>query len=321
MNPSRGDRASYPAPLDAIVLAGTDSNPRRLIAGRNKAFLELGGQGLVRRVVDALLAASSVGHVYLVGPKERLEQVLPVPSADITIVDQVGKMLVNTWAAIHACEANYTDQDAPPQERPLLFISCDLPLITAAAVDDFVGRCAQQDLLGGNPYALHVGVAEQEAVKPFYPQGGKPGIIRPYVHLSSARLRLANIYVGRPHRLSRQEFLQTGFSYRKAKDWRNVVSLARSFFSQSGGWHAAWLTLRLQATLMASRRPGWLYEKLRSGNTPARIERACSDVLGGSVRLVATPFGGLSLDVDEEEDYRVFRQRFDDWSGLIPPPG
>ena len=41
---------AYAVPLDAIVLAGTDDNPRRMIQGQNKAFLEIGGETLVRRI-------------------------------------------------------------------------------------------------------------------------------------------------------------------------------------------------------------------------------------------------------------------------------
>ncbi len=60
--------SAYPEPLDAIVLAGTDSNPRRMIEGQNKAFLEVGGEILVRRVVTALLDSSSIGDILVVGP-------------------------------------------------------------------------------------------------------------------------------------------------------------------------------------------------------------------------------------------------------------
>jgi len=45
-SPSRPD--AYPFQLDAVVLAGTHRNPKRLIADRNKAFLEVGGKKLVR---------------------------------------------------------------------------------------------------------------------------------------------------------------------------------------------------------------------------------------------------------------------------------
>ena len=309
--------AAFPAPLDAIVLAGTDSNPRRMIRGQNKAFLELGGQVLVRRVVQALVDAASIGLVIVVGPKDRLQQALEGLSSRVIIVEQVGKMLSNTWAAIHAAESRYFARHGNHDpERPMLFISCDLPLISASAVDDFVSRCAAEDNQSEINYSIYVGVNEESSLQAYYPDENEEGIIRPYVHFSSGLARLANIYVGRPRKLSHQEFLQAGFSYRKAKDWHNVMSLVWTFFRQAGSWKAAWLTLRLQATLMASKRKGRLYRRLRKWNTKERVEEASGVVLGGSVRIIVTPYGGLSLDVDEEEDYRLLSKRFSQWSSI-----
>lgn len=307
------------APLDAIVLAGTDTNPRRLLKGENKAFLEIGGQALVLRVVNALLEASTIGQVFVVGPSERLRQVLSGMPGRVTIVEQAGKMLGNAWQAIYASEARFRDlhgQDDP--HRPLLFISCDLPLISAAAVDDFVQRSAFEDSRQEMKFSMLAGVAEEVSLSRYYPADGKAGIQRPYVHLADCRVRLANIYVGRPRTLLHQEFLQTGFDHRKAEQWKNVLALAWHFLGQSGGWQAAWITLRLQATLMASRRKGNLYDRMRRGNLTERIERACSTVLGGPVRMVITPYGGLSLDADNEEDFEILSRRFADWT-LIGP--
>ena len=303
------------APLDAIVLAGTDTNPRRLIEGENKAFLEIGGEALVQRVVSSLLEASSIGHVFVVGPSERLRKVFSDQLQRVTVVEQAGKMLGNAWQAIYASEARCRElhgRDDP--QRPLLFISSDLPLISAAAVDDFVERCAIEDGRQETKFSMLAGVAEEASLSLFYPDGEHTGIERPCVHLADCRVRLANIYVGRPRTLLHQEFLQTGFDHRKAEKWKNVMALTWHFLGQSGGWQAAWITLRLQATLLASRRGGWPYRKLRRGNRTSRIERACSTVLGGPVRMVITPYGGLSLDADNEDDFRVLSERFGDWS-------
>jgi 2-C-methyl-D-erythritol 4-phosphate cytidylyltransferase len=87
----------YPQPLDAIVLAGTDANPRRLIEGQNKAFLRLGGEVLVRRVVLALLDASSIGNIFVVGPAERLREALGGLPPEVNIVEQSGGMLSNAF--------------------------------------------------------------------------------------------------------------------------------------------------------------------------------------------------------------------------------
>jgi hypothetical protein len=166
------------------------------------------------------------------------------------------------------------------------------------------------------------GVAEEASLASYYPDASGPGIRRPYVHLAECKVRLANIYVGRPRTLSHQEFLQTAFDHRKAEKWKNVVALAWRFLGQAGGWQAAWITLRLQVTLLAARGcKGVLYRLLRRGNATQRIERACSTVLGGSVRMVVTPWGALSLDADNDEDFQVLSRRFEEWRGRGPVEG
>jgi GTP:adenosylcobinamide-phosphate guanylyltransferase len=307
-------RAGYECPIDAIVLAGTHQNPRRLIDGRNKAFLDIAGRALVRHVVDALLDAEEIGEIFVVGPVSQLGAALQGTPACVHTVQQEGKMLTNTWAAIYASESRHVPE--PPertQARPLLVISCDLPLISGPAIDDFVRRCAAEDRASDQPYAMQVGVAEADGVAAYYPSAETPGIARPYVHLEFGRLRLANIYVARPRWLAHQDFLQTGFTLRKAKDWRNVLKLVFNVLSQPGGWGAAWLTLRMQLALMLSKGRGKWYRKLIAGNTREWVEKSVGDVLGGSVRVVITPYGGLSLDVDDEDDYRVLKARYDEW--------
>ncbi|GMR14557.1 MAG: hypothetical protein BMS9Abin30_0161 [Gammaproteobacteria bacterium] len=315
--PEHRKAEAYPFPLDAVVLAGTHRNPKRLIAGRNKAFLKVGEQVLLRYVVSALMDAKNIGQIFVVGPvEELLEELAGFPSR-VRVIAQRGKMLTNCWAGIEATEDGHRNDPAMPvKDRPILVISCDLPLVTGAAVDDFIARCARVDSESDTPVAMLVGVVDEPAVTPFYPDRDKPGIERPFVELAGGRLRLANIYVGRPRNLSHQEFLQTGFSYRKAKDWRNVVALAYSFFRRPHGWQSAWMTMRVQLTLMLSRGKGRLYRWLKAGNTEDRVEKCISEVLGGPVRIVVTPFGGLSLDVDDEEDYRVLDARYQDWAAI-----
>lgn len=313
--PCRSD--AYPFPLDAVVLAGTHQNSKRLIAGHNKAFLKVGGKTLIRYVIDALLAAESIGQVFVVGPAEELLGELTGYPSRLRIIAQRGKMLTNCWAGIEASEDEHRyDTVMPVNQRPLLIISCDLPLVTARSVDDFIGRCASADNASEVPFAMLAGVVDEPGVRPFHPDGAKPGIERPFVELEFGRLRLANIYVGRPRNLANQEFLQTGFSYRKAKDWRNVVALAFNFFKSHGGWQAAWLTVRIQLTLMLSKGKGYWYRRLKKGNTRERVEKSVSEVLGGPVKVVITPYGGLSLDVDDEEDFRILDARYEEWAAI-----
>lgn len=314
-SPCRSD--AYPFPLDAVVLAGTHQNPKRLIAGRNKAFLRVGGKVLILHVVDALLAAERVGQIFVVGPAEELLEELTGYSSRVRVIAQRGKMLTNCWAGIEASEdCHRYDPGLPVHEKPLLITSCDLPLVTASSIDDFICRCARLDNASETPYALLAGVVDEPGVSPFHPDRDKPGIKRPFVELEFGRLRLANIYVSRPRNLANQEFLQTGFSYRKAKDWRNVVALTFNFFKSQGGWQAAWLTIRIQLTLMLSKGKGYWYKRLKKGNTRERVEKSVSEVLGGPVKVVITPYGGLSLDVDDEEDFRILDACHEEWAAI-----
>jgi GTP:adenosylcobinamide-phosphate guanylyltransferase len=304
---------SFEEPIDAIVLAGTHSDPSRLILGQNKAFLDMDGQPLLRHVVDALTGAKSISNIFVVGPVEQVRDAMQGEPEKVHLVPQVGNMLDNGWAGIRASEAERAgDGRERDPMRPFLVISSDLPIISSMALDDFVARCADDEQSSNRTYGLMIGLADEDGLVPF----SENGIVRPFVELDFARVRLANIYVARPWQLSNQAFLQTGFGFRKAVHWRNVAGLALSFLSQDGGWQAAWLTLRLQATLLATRRGGRLYRRLRRWNTRERVEAGTGKVLGGAVRLVVTPFGGLSLDVDDGEDFRILTARYHEWMAI-----
>jgi len=305
---------SYPRPIDAVVLAGSPKNERHHVLGRNKAFLEVDGKPLVRRVVDALLRAGSIDRIFVVGPLPELVEALGGQTNRLRLVEQAGTMLKNAWAGFQASE-RLRATELPDPVRPVLFTSCDLPFISGAAVDDFVARCAAEDARDpAHPFAFLAGTAEEASLIPYYPQGERPGIVRPYVEVLTGRYRVANIYVARPHAMANREILQAGFSHRKAKDWSHVFGLAWTFFRQPGGWRGARTVLSLQAARLASRYPGRIYRALRRRNDRAQIESIASLILGGALRFVDTPFGGLSIDIDDEHDYRVVVQRFAEWA-------
>jgi GTP:adenosylcobinamide-phosphate guanylyltransferase len=283
---------AYASPLDAIVLAGTDDNPRRMIRGQNKAFLEIGGKTLVRRVAEALLQAATIGQVFVVGPSERLRRVLGDLGGRITIVEQAGKMLSNAWQAIYAAEARFREchgRDDP--QRPLLFISSDLPLVSAAAIDDFVARCAREDSRQPTLGAMLAGVAEEASLSRYYPDERGPGIQRPYVHLAECKVRLANIYVGRPARWRTRNFcrpVSTTARPSSGRTWWGWPGTSWVRPGVAGGVdHAA-----PAGDLLAARARRQALSQPAPRQSPQRILNACGMVLGGTVRLIITPWGG-----------------------------
>ena len=319
--PTRADIRPQPGPtpasfyaerVDAIILAGTHERADYLIQGRNKAGLELQGRPLLQWVVDALLRASSVDRIFIVGPVAELSRVVRKRPSRVRLVPQAGQLIANAWEGFQASEA--LRGASADTERPLLFLSCDLPLVTPAAVDDFVARCAERDRATPELAALLTGITEESSLVEFQRQGEEAGIERPFVEMRSGRYRLANIFIARPLRMGHREMLQHGFSHRKAKKWRHVLGLAWTFLRQRGRWRGAWMLALLSAARLASRWPGRVYRALRRRNTEERLEAAASLLLGGPLRLVVTPYGSLSIDVDDEADYRVLQERFADWA-------
>ncbi|MGD8377139.1 MAG: nucleotidyltransferase family protein, partial [Acidobacteriota bacterium] len=293
--PGPRPRSAYPESVDAVVVAGTHQNPRHLIRGRNKAFVALNGRLLVHGVVEALLEARTVDRVFVVGPVEELRRALaPLAGPRLRLVPQAGKLIANAWEGFRSSQRVLGGDLHANPDRPVLFLSADLPLIQPEAVDDFVARCAEADRrAAGGPGALLAGTAEEASLAPFYPRQDRPGIVRPYVELRSGRFRLANIYIARPLRMDNRQLLQEGFSHRKAKHWTNVLALAGAFFGKRGGWRGAWQVFTLWLAMRAARHPGRIYRALRRRNTEQGIEAIGSLLLGGRLKLVVTPYGGL----------------------------
>ena len=67
---------------------------------------------------------------------------------------------------------------------------------------------------------------------------------------------------------------------------------------------------------MLSKRKGRWYQRLKKGNTQERVERSISNTLGGPIKMIITPFGGLSLDVDDQEDFRILDACYKDWAAI-----
>ena len=119
--PDNREVKAYPFKLDAVVLAGTHQNTKRLIAGRNKAFLKVGEQVLIRYVVDALMGAEHIDQIFVVGPVEELLGVLAGFPARVRVIAQRGKMLTNCWAGIEADAGEFkTTQGMYVKDRPCL---------------------------------------------------------------------------------------------------------------------------------------------------------------------------------------------------------
>jgi GTP:adenosylcobinamide-phosphate guanylyltransferase len=122
--------------MNAIVLAG--GGPDAVSAGApdlpNKAFVEIGGIALVERVIRALRSAPEVGRIIAVAPPAAHGRAA-LAAADERRTD--GARMVDSLESGLA--------GAPPDDLVLIAAS-DLPLLSAAAIAEFVTLAIARDV-------------------------------------------------------------------------------------------------------------------------------------------------------------------------------
>ena len=312
--------------VDAVVLAGTHQDRRRLIRGLNKAFLPVGGSLSLHFVLDALARSERVGRIFVVGPDEELRLNFPPELHGYQLVPEKGRMLDNAFEAYRTAEASAlaAHPSSSSADRPYLFLTSDIPLAVPEAIADFVDRGRLLEQQCGGMIDFFAGVSDEVALAPFYPAPGRRGITRPYMELKHQRLRLANIYLARPSRIRNLEILQQGFAARKLTQWRSVLRLIRMFLGNPAGLrgatHVAWFQA---AYVFEKARMSRLSRLARNRLDLAAIERTASTMLGCRFAALVSPYGGLSLDIDDESDYEIIREGLAAWrehqKSLLPP--
>ncbi|MEO6834935.1 MAG: nucleotidyltransferase family protein [Candidatus Tumulicola sp.] len=122
-------------PICAVVLAGgpTDALARLQPGAPNKAFVAIGGVTLVERVLSALRAASSIGRIVVVAP--------PAVRAHpgLALADELRPDGVRITESLRSGLAGF------PPDDGVLVVASDLPILTAAAVEDFAARAHDLD--------------------------------------------------------------------------------------------------------------------------------------------------------------------------------
>ncbi|WP_187276426.1 NTP transferase domain-containing protein [Parahaliea maris] len=303
------------SPVDAIVLAG-DRGAARAVAGvTNKALLALGGHSLLQRVLLALGQVAHIRSITVVGPEAQLaDTVANTPLATpVLLLEQEDTAYQNFWKAF----TRLTQGSGENPDRQVLVLGADMPLISRAEIDEFLARCAER------PLDYCVGMSAEQALQRFYPRDGRPGIHMRYLHLAEASLRLNNLHLVRPLRVENRAYIEDIYGFRYQRDFRNMLRTARDLLSQQGiGWRALYLYLMLQLAEVGHQL-GWkaLWRFARRKVRQEEVEGIASAVLRTRAGIVETTLGGCAIDVDNDRDYAVLQERWEEFSRPPPLPG
>jgi hypothetical protein len=305
--------------VPAVVAAG-DRRAAKAIRGESKAFLSVGGRPLVADVVATLQRVPEVSQVFVVGDAARLAKTLGDERLQaelrkpLTVVPQFRNLYENAWESYRRLLPGSGPEGRDPvtpadAEQPVLYLSADLPFATAPEISAFVRRSLALDC----DYGL--GLVTEEAMADFYPEADKPGIRMAYFNTREGRLRQSNLHLVRPAKLGNRHYIEEMYEHRFQRQLGQAIALAWRLLTREGGGFRVLFTYGLMHAAGLLDRHGLrrLADWLRRYLDLPRIEGYLGRLLRTRFRFVVTEAGGCAVDVDNEHDFDVARERFAEW--------
>jgi GTP:adenosylcobinamide-phosphate guanylyltransferase len=237
----------------AVVLAGgpADEVAKLQDGAPNKAFVRIGGRALVERVLYALRSSKAISRIVVVAP--------PATHASpaLALADE------RRADGVHIRESLSNGLGGLPEAEPVLVATSDLPVITAASIDDFAQRALALDA------DIGYGCVEQSVHLAKYPQ-----VPHTWARLADGTFCGAGLATIRPRIVAQlNQFIEELGAARK-KPWRLASILGpRVLFKYVTG-------------------------RLRIEDAEAR---ACR-LLRAPVRAVISPYAETAVNVDRVSD-------------------
>ncbi len=242
--------------LDTVVLAGAD-NHGSLAACTDtpyEAMIDIYGRPMVEYVVEALRNSANVGRIVVVGPEHVLG---PLLAGKIYRVAQCGESIVeNLLIGIEMLHPT----------GKIMVVSADIPLLTTAAIDDFVERCRSREA------DIYYPICRKEENEAKY-----PGMRRTYAELREGVFTGGNIFILNPDIVVK---------------WRREIERAVAVRKSVLGM-AKLLGVRLMLK--------FLLHSLSLREAEARVAK----VLGCPVAAVETTYPEIGVDVDKASDLEL----------------
>lgn len=244
--------------MDVIVLAGEkrdagDSREEKI----NKAFYKIKDKYMIEYVVGTLRESSLIGRIAVVGPKEKLEQA--IGSMVDSIIEGTDSIVSNILLALEHF----------PEEKEILIVTSDIPMITKEAIEDFIERCRLKEV------DLCYSIVDKKANDLKY-----PGVRRTYARLWEGQFTGGNVFYFKPEIKDKcKDFVEKMLDYRKSPaKMAGVLGFA--------------FLLRLALGIL----------------TINAIQRKCEALLGIKGAAVVSPYPEIGNDVDRLSDLEIIEK-------------
>lgn len=302
--------------VNAVLLAG-DRRASVEVRNENKAFLTLREVPLFIHVLRALLGSENVGKVAIVGPAARLTEALREHGMqeDTVVVEQRENMIENFKAGYVASLGFGPEVDfwslkgTEHEETPVLVAPCDIPLMIAEEVDEFLMRSNMYE------YDYSIGITSERVLSHYHPREGRSGIKLIYFHVREDLMRHNNLHIGKPLKFEHLDYIEKMYEWRYQTRLPNILRMICSLLIN--GWRlfkGLRMFILMQLSLFYDRHGHpRLSDRLRSLASFNRLAEGFSNALGARTQIVYTHFGGAALDADNEQDLDAIEERYEEW--------
>ena len=306
---------------DAVLLAGDKRASKKVRGMKNKTLLTIKGRPIISYVLSALVGSKYIKDIWIVGPKEQIEKAIKPDLAkfkdrNIVVLEQWDNLIENTWNGFLHTIDGYKEGvnpdsylNTPFEERAVLGLSGDLPLLTPYEVDEFLEN-AEPDR-----YDYIAGITPDYSLRPYYPKENKLGIKHSYFHARDIKWRQNNLHLGKMFKIRNKVFIEKMYESRHQREWKNIIKVAFSIIrAEKGAYKAIYLLAVLQTCMFLTNRGfGWFSDRLRRIITLSDVETNVGAILGTRAVTAMTHYGGAALDIDNDEEFEAIKANFDEW--------
>ncbi len=312
-------------PIDVVVMAGDKGRASRMVLGANKSLLEVEGVPFINWVLSALENTQIIQRIIVLGPRRQLEEAIsraksPVrETKEMVILEQEENFLANAWKGFiyslpcPEAEINFLSPDSPIREHGILYCSCDIPLLIAGELEEFLSN------LNLAHFDYFLGLTAEADMKPFYPTSDRPGIKMACFHFRDGSYRQNNIHFVKPLKVMHRSYIQDMYDYRHQRQWGKIMRLGWEAIKLGGRntrFFRHFISLHLARVMV---KIGLRNVKFSQHLFMDRrdVENSVSSILGTRFTTVLTRFGGAALDVDSEEHYKAMKFNFSRWRKFL----
>ncbi len=307
--------------MDAIILAGDHKKNIKLFS-ENKAFIMLENTPIVIHLLKKIFKVPEIDKIIIVGPKDRLDTTLkeylnnPPDNKKIITVEQKDSILENGIEGFLYSIPEYSLQTLSIEqikikykEKSALFLSVDIPLAMPEEISYFISKCNNED------YDFFIGLTPESVMKTYYPNANSPGIIMAYLHFKENLLRVSNIYVIKPFKGNLQ-YLEKMYTVRYQKKIINIFRFLRFIMDASNTLKILKYYLLMQTALFFTTiKWNKISIFFRKFIPIYEVELALTKLMDCKIKSVEIPFGGIAVDIDNEQDFKSLQYMFKEWEG------